>query len=918
MDVRKSGIFVKTMSSKPPLSLNSEPLSDLLEYDVPDEIISEIRRSGINQLHQMQKDTLKKGLLHGTSILLVSPSGSGKTLVGELAVTNNIYESSQKALYLVPLRALANEKYNEFTQKYQNLNINSLIVIGDQEVSNNELVNADLLIMTYEKFDAFLRKKPISDWIRSISTIVIDEVHILGDTYRGPRLESLIIRMYHLHPKIQFIFLSATIGNPNYIFRWLNYLEQKYHKQQLQMIINKIRPIELKYKIYITKKKIDVIEKIVEKTLQEHGQVLIFVNSRAKTETFAKKLAFRSSASTNKAKKAWIKSLLDELTIKGSFNKLSIDSDLFDVISRGIGFHHAGLSYLERKLIETAFLNQTIKVIFTTTSLSAGINLPARAVIIHESFLYHKNDQSQNLPIAYSKYIKKPMDQNLFHQICGRAGRPGYDIEGNVYILAKSQQEKEQILNFYFSDRDPNKNLPKYAKIKSKIPINKELLLETVLLNIQKATQFQILKLLEFLQDSLIASDLVQFKIPINNYLNLFYSDLISLYKTFSSPIDRIICQNAEIKVEIMDITPNSVLSGVIFIRLQKNTVKDINIPPNFWEILSKHIQNSRKSAENELMAQWENAFTFSTHLKNRCSCGNQILREQIPLLMFPPKDFHVQFLCLDQVCVLYALLQSQSLANFTKQNIDLMLSSNLTPMNESLINDLDIFFHKSIYPKTILEKLENYHLVSSVNSDLNDISCTIAGEIALNCYINPSVASNFYVLSEKFQKISPNFSICLILEQILEVLTFTNENLPEQPLAILLDWIEEASLEVLIEKYNAPGSPSHLTSMDLEKFFDRFGHNLKFFKEYYKRISYSTLYTFFNDLYLRVKWGIKEDLLPWANHFNNIDCRLFRLLIKQNHLTPQNFVLMSVQKLSDLMNVTQEEILFIKQNYHP
>ena len=264
---------------------------ELGKYGLTPQIITCIQNTGISQLHEDQMSALKKGLLRKRSFLISTPSGSGKTLIAEIAAIHTISTHHGKSLFLVPLRALAYEKFAYFQQVYSSLGIYVKMAVGDQELSKNDLRKADLLIMTYEKFDAFLRSQRDFDWIHSIQTVIIDEIHVLGEQGRGPRLENLIIRIYRLPDPPQLVTLSATIANPKEILKWFEYLEMKYRNQPFQCVLNSIRPIKLHYSIVRTHNKIQKISEICKKILQNKGKVLIFTNSRRDTELLSEEIA---------------------------------------------------------------------------------------------------------------------------------------------------------------------------------------------------------------------------------------------------------------------------------------------------------------------------------------------------------------------------------------------------------------------------------------------------------------------------------------------------------------------------------------------------------------------------------------------------------------------------------------------------
>ena len=179
----------------------------------------EILEKEIKSLRPAQEKAVKKGLLEGKNLLVCTPTASGKTLIGELAALKSILESRGKAIYIVPLKALASEKYNDFKKRYENA-AKIALSIGDMDSKDPYLVDYDLIIMTSEKLDSLIRRH--SPWLSMVKTIIIDEIHLLNDIERGPTLEILITLLKKLLKNVQIIGLSATIGNPEELAEWLS------------------------------------------------------------------------------------------------------------------------------------------------------------------------------------------------------------------------------------------------------------------------------------------------------------------------------------------------------------------------------------------------------------------------------------------------------------------------------------------------------------------------------------------------------------------------------------------------------------------------------------------------------------------------------------------------------------------------
>ena len=196
-------------------------------------------KEGIAELRPCQKKALDAGLLSSKNLLVCTPTASGKTLIAEMAAVNSILNNKGKAIYIVPLKALANEKYKEFTRKYSHL-FRIAISIGDLDSEEPYLADYDFVICTSEKLDSLLRHH--SPWLRDVATIVIDEIHLINDVSRGPTLEVLITLLKSLLANVQIIGLSATIGNPKELADWLG----------AELVADDWRPVELKKSVYFS------------------------------------------------------------------------------------------------------------------------------------------------------------------------------------------------------------------------------------------------------------------------------------------------------------------------------------------------------------------------------------------------------------------------------------------------------------------------------------------------------------------------------------------------------------------------------------------------------------------------------------------------------------------------------------------
>ncbi len=208
-----------------------------IKNKIPKDIIPILEKEGIQELRRSQEKAVKAGLLERKSLLICTPTASGKTLIAEFAATKSIIEGVGKAIYIVPLIALANEKYTEFDRKYSSL-FNVGQSSGDMDSSDAFLAEKDFIVCTAEKLDSLIRHD--APWLKYVKTVIIDEIHLLNDVTRGPTLEILITLLKKLIPDIQLVGLSATIGNPEELAMWL----------EATLVIDTWRPVKLEQGVY--------------------------------------------------------------------------------------------------------------------------------------------------------------------------------------------------------------------------------------------------------------------------------------------------------------------------------------------------------------------------------------------------------------------------------------------------------------------------------------------------------------------------------------------------------------------------------------------------------------------------------------------------------------------------------------------
>ncbi len=209
--------------------------------DIKDKIPGQLYNvlvADIDKFRPSQEKAIKSGLLERKNLLVCTPTASGKTLIAEIGMVKSILETGKKAIYIVPLKALANEKFKEFKKKY-GLYMKLALSIGDLDSDDPYLENYDLIVCTAEKLDSLIRH--YAPWLGKVGTVIIDEIHLMNSPGRGPTLEILITMLRELlENKIQLIGLSATIGNPKELSEWLD----------ANLIIDNWRPVKLHKGIY--------------------------------------------------------------------------------------------------------------------------------------------------------------------------------------------------------------------------------------------------------------------------------------------------------------------------------------------------------------------------------------------------------------------------------------------------------------------------------------------------------------------------------------------------------------------------------------------------------------------------------------------------------------------------------------------
>ena len=418
----------------------------IAELNIPEQAKALLAKHGYDELYPPQEEAVRKGALEGRNLVLASPTASGKTLVAELCAVKHVLEKGGKVLYLTPLRALASEKFEDF-RKYGELRkpsggkVKVAVSTGDYDSSDPHLARYDIIITTNEKADSLMRHR--AQWLGDVSLLVADEIHLLHAADRGPTLEVALTRMMQVNPEVQILALSATIENAEEIAEWIG----------ADCVSTEWRPVPLRegvlYRDTIIYKdggsaRIPVEHRnpavnLALQTVKGGGQVLIFTETRRKAVNLALAAAQALDKLVSKPERRALAKLAEE--ILGLGEKTSLSEVLAKAVSSGACAHHAGIHAAHRRLIEEAFRSGIIKVLAATPTLAAGVNLPARTVIISSYRRYEPGLGRFEIPILEYK------------QMAGRAGRPKYDEAGEAILVASSRDEQEFLMEYYVCSR---------------------------------------------------------------------------------------------------------------------------------------------------------------------------------------------------------------------------------------------------------------------------------------------------------------------------------------------------------------------------------------------------------------------------------------------------------------------------------
>ncbi|MDA4116446.1 MAG: DEAD/DEAH box helicase [Thaumarchaeota archaeon] len=411
----------------------------MTELPLPAEFTAFLTSQGFVNLYPPQAAAVEAGLLEGRNLLIASPTASGKTLIAALAAYKRIVEEKRKAVYLSPLRALASEKYAEFRNLLERFGVRCVISTGDFDSAGEALKNYDFLILTNEKFDSLLRHG--IPWLPDVGLFISDEVHLAGSGDRGPTLEMILTKVIHSGVKAQLLSLSATVSNAEEIASWLrsDLVELTWRPVPLRQGVydhGRVWFGDLQGEIETVRSTYGAAIDVAIEGISAGGQSLIFASTRKRAVSLATKASELTSRYLGEAERQACNDAARR--IRESGEETSLSRLLADLVSKGAAFHHAGLPHEHRRIVEDTYRERAVKLLASTPTLAAGVNLPARRVVVADLSRYD-GEAGMSAPISVLEY----------RQMAGRAGRPQYDDYGETVMVPPPSLSPEEAMRHY-------------------------------------------------------------------------------------------------------------------------------------------------------------------------------------------------------------------------------------------------------------------------------------------------------------------------------------------------------------------------------------------------------------------------------------------------------------------------------------
>lgn len=418
-------------------------MNELIRYDVPLELILLWRERESEELLPLQEMVIKRyGLFGNENLLIQAPTSSGKTFIGEMAAIQTALRR-KKVVYLVPLKALAEEKYLGFKEKYADYGLKVIISTRDHREFDQDLEsgNFSIAVVVYEKLAQLLVRRP--ERLEEVDLVIADELELLSDPERGAMAELLLTRV--LQAKRRLIGLSAVIGQAERLATWMNAKLVYYERRPVELRFGVLQDGHFKFRTYndCAEGEETLIDAGSESSWEQlthnvcafagRGEAcLVFVKAKHESRRGAELLAGRAGLSAAGEAIAALREL--EAT-------RSRDA-LIQTLNSGVAFHNADLSPAERRIVEEAFRAGEVRIMVSTSTLAVGLNLPAQNVFLSaDKWRY---DPRLGMP------WKTPVLRAEYENMSGRAGRYGAGHPfGRSLLIATTPFDHETLWRRY-------------------------------------------------------------------------------------------------------------------------------------------------------------------------------------------------------------------------------------------------------------------------------------------------------------------------------------------------------------------------------------------------------------------------------------------------------------------------------------
>ena len=430
---------------------------DLRDFQIDERLKKMLEENwGISQLFPPQARALPNSL-DGRNLMLAIPTASGKSLVAHITMAHRLSNDlkGMRGVYIVPLKALASEKFRELSEICKSVDLRVGLAIGDRSSENNFVEDSDVLVCTSEKLDSMLRSNP--SLMDDIGIVVADEFHLLQDPSRGPTLEILLSRIRHRVEGAQILALSATVGNANDLAEWLDADLVKSEWRPIALYSGTLTGLDLRYHSVESpggdfslpeSKRLDGganknLHSVLDDTTEMSKQMLVFVASRSSAQKEARELSKHVKSKldaedhnfSDSVTESWDE-MANSLSVRESGSVTA--KALANAVRGGVGFHHAGLTSSQRRVVEEGFRTGNLLCIVATPTLAQGVNLPASRVVIRDSRRW-STVAARSMPLPVMEV----------RQMMGRAGRPGFDEFGESFLVSKSKQDEDSLIDLY-------------------------------------------------------------------------------------------------------------------------------------------------------------------------------------------------------------------------------------------------------------------------------------------------------------------------------------------------------------------------------------------------------------------------------------------------------------------------------------